>query len=219
MTLTKRGYTMLELIIAVALSMVVLMAIFSMMTSMFRFQVEGLKKSTVTGWSLASLMKMNNEIESAAVLAYPTGVAQSDIMCGCTNWSRIYGSRLDTNQNVVAFYYCYDSATQTIRRLAEESAATTCPLPASLPAGLPACTSAWSGANRTNDVVAAGVNHHSSGSLVFIRDDASGGVRLRYAVGDKTYVHVAGKPDVVNPQYMEFDTNITMSRPYMNSND
>ena len=42
---------------------------------------------------------------------------------------------------------------------------------------------------------------------------------MRYTVGEKTFVHVDGKPDVVNPQYMEFDTSITMSRPYLNTND
>ena len=83
----------------------------------------------------------------------------------------------------------------------------------------PACTAVWGGANRANDVIAVGVNRHSTGALVFTRDDGVGGVRVRYTVGEKTFVHVDGKPDVVNPQYMEFDTSITMSRPYLNTND
>ncbi|MEK7384763.1 MAG: prepilin-type N-terminal cleavage/methylation domain-containing protein [Elusimicrobiota bacterium] len=217
-----RGYTLLEFIIAVALSMVVLMAVFSMMTSMLRFQVEGLKKSTVTGWSLASIMKMNKEIESAGVLAHPTNAVPSDWVVGCTNWSRILtppagGSRADPNLNMVVFYYCYDPATLTMRRLAEESS--TVPCPAS-PVALPACTAAWGGgADQTNDVIAAGITRHSSGALVFARDDSVGGVRLRYAVGEKIFVRVAGKPDVVNPQYVEFDTSITLSRAYLNDLD
>lgn len=214
-----RGFSLLELLIAVSLSVIVLMAIFGMMTSMFRFQVEGLKKSTVTGWSLASLMKMNKEIESASVMAYPTDATPRDWIVGCTNWSRILSTgKMDTNQNVVVFYYCYDgTANGTIRRLAEESAATACP---TSPVALPACSDVWGGANRTNDVIAVGVNRHSTGSPgVFTRDDGVGGVRVRFTVGEKTFVHVDGKPDVVNPQYMEFDTSITMSRPYLNTND
>lgn len=214
-----RGFSLLELLIAVSLSVIVLMAVFGMMTSMFRFQVEGLKKSTVTGWSLASLMKMNKEIESASVMGSPsTNGAQANAMTGCTNWSRILTTgKMDGNQNVVVFYYCYDGAPNgTIRRLAEESAATVCP---ASPATPPVCSAAWGGANRTNDVIAVGVNPHSSGALVFTKDDSVGGVRVRFTVGEKTFVHVDGKPDVVNPQYMEFDTSITMSRPYLNTND
>lgn len=217
MNTRERGYTMLELLIAVSLSMVVLMAVFGVLTSMFRFQVEGLKKNTVTGWSLSSLMKMNKEIESASVLAYPTNATPVDTVVGCTNWSRIITTgKADANQNVIVFYYCYDSASLTIRRLAEESAATVCP---ASPPGLPACSAAWGGANRTNDVIAVGVNRHSSGALMFTKDDNFGGLRVRYSVGSPVYTPVAGKPDVVNPQYMEFDTGISMSRSYLNTND
>ncbi|OGS41839.1 MAG: hypothetical protein A2506_03870 [Elusimicrobia bacterium RIFOXYD12_FULL_66_9] len=215
-----RGYTMLELIIAVSLSVVVLMAIFSVMTSMFRFQIEGFKKSTVTGWSLASLMKMTKEIESASVLAYPLDATPRDYLVGCVNWSRIISSgQADSNQNVVVFYYCYDSANKTIRRLAEEPAAAGCPGTATVAPALPACNAIWGGANRQNDVIATNVNRHSSGAFVFTRDDGIGGVRIRFVVGEKTYVHVDGKPDVVNPQYMEFDTGVSLSRSYLNSND
>jgi len=59
----------------------------------------------------------------------------------------------------------------------------------------------------------------SSGALVFTKDDGIGGVRIRYSVGAQVYAPVAGKPDVVNPQFMEFDTALSMSRSYLNTND
>ena len=211
-----QGFTLIELIIAASLAMVVLLALFGMMSSMVRFQVEGLRRSTVTGWSMASIVKMNKEIESAGVVAYPADATPRDFFASCVNWSRILassaaGGREDPTQGVVVIYYCYDGT--AIRRLTDETSGL-CPTSASLPGGAEAVC------NTTGEIVAVGVKRHSSGNLVFTRDDAVGGIRIRFSVGDQTHtVPAPGSPDIVNPQFVEFDTTVTTNRAYNNPYD
>jgi type II secretory pathway component PulJ len=85
-TVTKRrrsgGFSLIELVIAVSLSTIVLIGVFSMMTSMVQLEVAGQRGGTVNAWSLASLVAMNREIEGASVVVYPTaGTADALVLC------------------------------------------------------------------------------------------------------------------------------------------
>lgn len=216
----SRGFSLVELVIAVALGALVMFAVFGLMTSMVRFQIEGLKKGSAVGWSLSSLSAMNKELEGANVLVMPNSVTiDSDWVQACTNWSRILQGPIDGTQNRVQFYYCYEnSVPPRLRRLSAEGNTVTCPTTASAPT----CTAAWSvpgPGTKRNDVVATNV-YKNAGTTIFRRDWAANGLSIRFVVGEETYTGgVAGKPDVVNPQFVKIDTRVSISRSYLDTYD
>jgi len=220
----SRGFSLLEMLVAVSLSAIVLIAIFNVFSSMVRFQIEGSKKSTATGWALASLSKMAKEIEQCTVMPYPDSSAvPSDIFVGCTNWNRVgaFGvGAIDATTAPTVVYYCYDTTSTNpstgqilyaIRRFVISPAAS-CPANT---ASRPVCDGSW--ALGTNDIVAVDV-YRNGGSLLFTKDDAIGGVRVRFVVGKETYTPAVGQPPVVNPQFLKFDTGISLVRSYISSN-
>ena len=86
----RRGFSLLELIIAMCLSSVVLITVFSIAASMVQFEVEGGRKGSVTAWSLASITNMNRDIANSSVIEWPNGAgASADSLVLCTNWTRI----------------------------------------------------------------------------------------------------------------------------------
>lgn len=218
---SRRGFSLMELIIAMLLSSFVLIGIVGVSSQMLRFQVEGMKKGTVTGWSLVSISRMNKEIEDASVLVHPPdGGVPSDTLIGCANWSREGaggggGGRLNTSGgaagNVTVFYYCYDTAARYIRRYANVGAGVNCP-PLSPAPTIPACDG--SGAWTENDIIATGVYRDTGANLLFRRADDVGGVQIRYVVGDPTPT-----PNMPTPQTIAFDTKIAMNKQYLNTSD
>ena len=225
----RAGYTLLELVVALALASIVLVGLFAIMASMMNFQVEALKKGTVNGWSLASLIAMNREIENASVLVYPAAGASADSLSVCTNYSNILkGSPgnatgvIDASQPIETIDYCYDSANFVIRRLVVNGS---CPALGTAP---PACTAgnyAQSAGATTSGVIAINVyyaNYPTASPPVFTRDaDATGVVRLQYVVGDPTSTPnpSPGKALVTNPQSMAFDTSLSVNKQYGNTSD
>lgn len=218
----SRGFTLIELLIAMSLAFAVIVGAYNLLTSMFRFQLESLRKSTVTGSSLTGIGQMNKDIEAANVMVYPTGSTGANALVLCMNWSRSLGGPLDAAANVTVLYYCYDTSdanNPTLRRLTDSSMSLFCPANSSMPDGIPACNASWSGVTRTNDVIASLVFPPGGGLGIFQRDDTVGGVRVSFDVGRRVFTHVDGQPDFVNPQFIEIDTRIAMNRPYLNSND
>ncbi|HAZ08946.1 MAG TPA: hypothetical protein DCZ01_10595 [Elusimicrobia bacterium] len=217
----SRGFSLVELLIAVSLGAIILAAIFGLTTSMVRFQIEGLRKGTTVGWSLASLTVMNKEFENADVLVLPNwSTFTSDAAVGCTNWSRIRGGRHDTSRNALLFYYCLDTSSvpNRLRRMSAEAATVTCP---TSPPPLPACDATGSIPGpgvKSNDVIATNV-YKNSGSAIFTSDSAINGLRIKFVIGEETYAPTAGQPDLVNPQFIKIDTLVTINRAYMNTFD
>jgi prepilin-type N-terminal cleavage/methylation domain-containing protein len=202
------GVTLIELLVAVSLSSIVLIGVFSMTASMVQYEVEGLRKGTVTGWSLASLVAMNREIEGASVLVYPAAGSGANYLVVCSNWSRILnnnaGGLLDATSTLTAYFYCYDAASAVLRRMTST---------ASCPASYapPACNAGTFGASS---MIATGV-YPIGAAPVFAADSAST-VNLRYTVGKPTAgVDVNegnGATNLTNPQTMTFDTRITLDK-------
>lgn len=214
----RGGFSLAELVIAMALSSFVMIGIVGISAQMVRYQVEGMKKGSVTGWSLVSISRMNKEIEDATVLVYPTnGSGARDNLIGCKNWSRYAnggaGGRLDASGapagNVVLFYYCYDTTNRYIRRYANVGTAVACP--AGVPA-IPACDG--SGGWTENDVVATGVYRDTSNNFLFRRADEVGGIQIRYVIGNPTPT-----TNMPQPQTMAFDTRLAMNKQYNNTLD
>lgn len=214
MTRDRRGFSLLELIIAMSLSAVVLITVFSIAASMVQFELEGGRKGSVTAWSLASITAMNRDIASASVIEWPNGAgAAANSLVVCTNWTRIVNgpngqqvSPIGPNPSVL--YYCWDNAANVLRRMAVLN--TNCP---NVGAGPPACSAAGYGAGST---VATAV-YQNAGNWVFTNDpQVNNAVRVRFVVGNPAQGQVnttgAGAAGAVfqNPQSLAFDTRIVL---------
>ena len=118
---------MVEMIVAAVLSSVVLMGMFSLMTSMVQTEVSDMRNGTVAAWSLVGVNKMNADISAAGYLAWPTSGLTDDSVIVCTNWSQsagpggVPGPVVSNTGNVVS-YYCYDAADHTIRHKTQSHA-------------------------------------------------------------------------------------------------
>jgi prepilin-type N-terminal cleavage/methylation domain-containing protein len=219
----RKGFTLLELVIALALSSIVLIGVFSMMASMVQYEAEGLRKGSVNGWSLASLVAMNREIEGASVLVYPTTGGQ-DTLVVCSNWSRLMtggGGVINTNGGATSSFssYCWDSTSNILRRKVTAGAC-----PNSLGYVPPACTAlAYGGASS---MMATGVYRDTALDPFFTADPTSTGtIRIRYIVGNPAAGASPnegnGLTKFTNPQSMAFDTRVTLDKAVGggNSND
>ncbi len=113
------GFTLLELIIALSLSLFVLVAVIAVVTAVIRYQFEGLRKGQVTGLTLYSLARMHRELENATHLDLPsTASPAGSVLSGCSNWSANMNplpNQIDSSQPVEAFYYCVDSNNSLLR--------------------------------------------------------------------------------------------------------
>lgn len=209
----RAGYSLTELVIAIALSSLVLLGVVSISAQMLRFQVEGMKKGTVTGWFIVSLMRMNKEIEDANVLVYPTTASGgADSLVGCANWSRMMNGKIDVYNAaspVKVFYYCYDTTALQLRRYVSEDPALTCP------AGVPGyATGACGGGSwEESEVIATNV-YRNGGAAIFTRANDAGGVHIRYIVGDPTPT-----TNMPIPQSIPYDSKIGMNKQYNNTLD
>lgn len=210
----RGGFSLLELIIALSLSSVVLITVFSIAASMVQFEVEGGRKGSVTAWSLASISAMNRDIASASVIEWPNGAGSaSDALVLCTNWTRLVngpnGQVLSptVGPGPTVIYYCWDSGTNVLRRMVVGG---NCP---NAGAGPPACTAAAFGAGS---VVATAV-YKSGVNNVFTVDPAvNNAVHLQFVVGNPAQGQVnstgggAAGPVFQNPQSLAFDTRVVL---------
>lgn len=208
----QAGFSLLELIIAISLASLVLIAVTNLAASAVRFQMEGIRKGSVTGWSLISFMAMSRELENGNVLVAPS-TAGGDLAYVCNNWSRLMaaspGARLDTNNEVELIAFCYDPTTKQMWRYYNNGAGLTCPSAApaitcsgSVPAGFATAT-----------VIAWNVER-LSGQTVFIRDNTIGGVRVRYVVGEQ-----AASTKYKTPMFTPFDVGLSMQKQYSDTSD
>lgn len=210
------GFSLLELIISISLASLVLLAVAGLSGQIVRFQMEGVRKGSVTGWALISFMSMAKEIENANVLVWPSnGTPTSDTLIVCNNWSRLAGpgagDRMDTTANYQIIYYCYNSADarRPIWRYYQNLNSGNCP--ASVAGSIPACDG--SGSYTEKSIVAWNVER-LSGQAIFTRDNSIGGVRVRYVVGTQTTSEVYKQP-IFSP----FDLGLAMQKQYNNTSD
>jgi len=105
----RKGFTLMEMIIAVFLSTMVLLGIIAVAASMVRQHFESISQGEVSGQTLLSLDQMNNEIENANSLVAPNSTTTSgNVLSSCENWSLLYGQALNSapNAQVESYYYC-----------------------------------------------------------------------------------------------------------------
>ncbi|MDD5629572.1 MAG: prepilin-type N-terminal cleavage/methylation domain-containing protein [Elusimicrobia bacterium] len=190
--MTRAGFTLLELIIALVLSSFVLMGIFGAVSQMMRGQMDLSVRTTNSGWAQMSLNAMEKEISNGTVLYCPFTDGshpgcpgpKSAVLSGCSDYTLNPGAGvgpsggpLDGNlANVKSFYYCVWDAAATPTKtpwLLHYKGTGSCPI-----APAPVCGSG------TFDVVAQGIYPGESGrAYYFQRADDVAGVQLLFNVG------------------------------------
>lgn len=204
------GFTLIELIVALSLSSIVLVGVFSIMTSMVQYEIEGGRKGSVTAWSLASISAMNRDIANASVIEYPNVGASADSLVLCNNWSRLMSPPNGAMMSALApaptvVYYCYDAAANALRKMTVTG---NCP---NVGAGPPSCDA---GTYGSGSVIATSVYRDLSNNIVFTNDaQTTNAIRLRFSVGNPAQGTVAGSgtsASFVNPQSVTFDTKVLM---------
>jgi Tfp pilus assembly protein PilV len=205
----ERGFSLTELIIAMLLSSFVMIGIVGIASQMVRFQVEGMKKGSVTGWSLVAITAMNKELEDGTALVYPTtATGAMDSLTICKNYSHVTNARLSAADPIESISYCYDAASPGyIRRNATTGS---CPAMGTPPA---ACTA-------FPEVIATGVFRMGAipgvfpNGELFRRADDVGGIQIRYIVGNPTPTQ-----NMPTPQTMSFEMKFAMNKQYNNASD
>ncbi len=214
----KKGFSIIELVIAVSLASFVLVGVAVIASQMARNQVDGIRSGTVTGWSLVSYTAMVREIEDANVLAYPINNGDNaDSIVLCKNWSRgmgaLPGGKLDTLAAVSVIQYCVDTSAAgnfLLRRYANVGVGVTCPNP-----GAPVtCTASPTGTWTETGVVGFRLEKLPGFATVFWRDNGIGGLRLRYVIGRQAAT--ANQPVA---KFTPFDFGIAMQKQSSNSLD
>jgi len=112
----RKGFTLMEMIIAVFLSTMVLLGIIAVAASMVRQHFESISQGELSGQTLISLNQMYQDVENASVLVAPPApvppatISSGNALAVCTNWSFLSappnGKALNSARPVQSFYYC-----------------------------------------------------------------------------------------------------------------
>jgi prepilin-type N-terminal cleavage/methylation domain-containing protein len=207
------GFTLIELIVACALSSIVLIGMFSITTNMVAAEVNGMRTGTVTAWTIASIGAMNADISGAGAIGYPTiGAPTQDFLTVCTNWSSKLAvpAAIDNTVGNTVTIYCYDTTDPApfANSILRSQAFHVGPGSAVCPVGVPPlCTSANYGG--ASSIVATGVYRDAAPAL-FNRDPKTmNAVRLRFVVGNPLAGNSAGSNPATNTQ-----TPVPVSVPF-----
>lgn len=228
----NKGYTLVELIIALALSGVILVGVLAITTSMIRFSIQSSTRGDITGWTALGLDKMNREIENASYIDWST--FPSDYLTGCTNWSATMRSnssfamgKMDasTGKTVGSFYYCrapisgMSPAIPMLLRYYNDNEVTSCPM------APPAACGDAAAVGYTREIIAKGVykTNPASGNFFSRSTRVPNAVHVEFIVGVATPTLTGTSPNpggaVINagsgqvtpmPTYLKIDTDIRL---------
>jgi prepilin-type N-terminal cleavage/methylation domain-containing protein len=210
---TPAGFTLIELIIAMALSGIVIVGIFGVASQMMRVHVQSAAKGENTNWALMSLDSMQRELSNGTVLYCPYADAShagcpgptSTVLSGCSDYTLSPGvGPLDGNPaNVRSFYYCVWSAgTPSGTPWLLHYTGTTCPI-----SPAPVC-----GAGNF-EVVAQDIYPYTPAQNYYFQR-APAGVQLFFTIGQP--VPTSNNP---TPSVTRVDTQVTMQKTYANKYD
>ena len=225
----EKGFSLLELIIALSLSVAVLIGVISVATSMVRYQFEEQKKGRVTTQALYGLAQMNKQLENASYLKLPSAaVPTSNVLSGCSNWTMTTpgGARVDdfldpdgpgpltVAENVSNFHYCVAPPG------CGGSPAAPCTLwrhsngPDNF-CNIPVVGNCGPGGGGNTEAIVYNSFYRADGGLPFFRraDDVAG-VEARYIIGVAT-----ATPAYPTPQYYKVNARLSMNKSYNNATD
>jgi len=210
-----KGFTLLELVIALTLSTFVLVGIVTVSASVIRQQYDAIRGGEVTVATLASLDFMMRELESASHIepGFPSA-AGTDVLKGCVNWSRYMnanaGGALSAADPTSYFVYCVRSdgadpkdgiALFSLIRYTGNGCANPLPTPET------SCGTAGS----FDTIVYHNFSHADGLAYTFIRDATDSRVRVQYIVGKST-----ASTNVPNPSFYKGSFAIEPDRAYYN---
>jgi type II secretory pathway pseudopilin PulG len=180
------GFTLIELIVAATLSTVVLLGVFSILSSMVTSEINGMRSGTVTAWSLAGINVMNSDIAGAGAIGYPAVGGTANYLVVCTNWSTrtTPPAVVQANAGNTVYEYCWDTMdaaplADTLLRdvTVHAGGAEACPAAPIMP-----CSAATYGGQ--GNIVATGVYQDLASDPVFYTDSKTmNAVRIRFNVG------------------------------------
>ncbi len=240
----KKGFTLIELVIAVALSVMVMIAAVNVSTIMVRQQLQGVHRGEVNGMTLAALDSMSRDIEGASYLKVTTlgSPPVGNVVAGCTNWSSVGSivagavtpATLDSTQNVNYFIYCIDAA--RFGTLWKWSGTFTAPVAASTCNPVPSACGVGGTYNAAGPTILVqgngttygisygdkfnGVAPNPTGPY-FSKSRDTNGLDMHYIVGNSTpsSIPTFGHPEYEVPQYYKVDTRIDNVKSFNNTAD
>lgn len=223
-TATEKGFTLLELIVALSLSVFVLIGVITVATSMVSYQMTAGMKGAAAGGTIMSLARMQREVEdSTYIMAANPPTSGGDVLRGCNNWS-VLGGGVITNTaqaagecagNLVTSYtYCVDGNNQLWRHYWCGATCTT-----------PAYTCGSAGGTQQLIVGSKpGFFHSVSYGNYFYRTADNTGVDFHYIVGVGTSTTsgqaLAGKTANQNAiSYYRVDSRVIANKSYPDGSD
>jgi type II secretory pathway pseudopilin PulG len=222
---SEKAFTLLELIIAMSLSVFVYIGIITVATSMVRYQLDAGMKGSAAGGTIIALARMQKEVEdSTYIMAGAPSVGGGNALRGCNNWSAMGNAAINPAaaavapctglNNVTAFAYCVDASNILWRHY---WCATTCPV------GAPPAYTCGTAGGTWETIVGAkpGVFRSTGYANYFYRTGDNTGVDMHFIVGVGTAT-TAGTPGQqnLNPTaYYRVDTRVIANKSYSDSSD
>ncbi|MDD2805390.1 MAG: prepilin-type N-terminal cleavage/methylation domain-containing protein [Elusimicrobiales bacterium] len=110
LNLSRRGFTLVELIVASALSALVVMAILSLQTGVIGAQQRQIINSKLAGGAARAAEALKRDIRAASVIIEPAGAATANTLVGYANVNPLdLTTPLLSSEPAVYFKYCTDS--------------------------------------------------------------------------------------------------------------
>ncbi len=214
--LGRRGFTLLELVIALALSSFVLVGVMMLATTMVRQHIDTMRSGNVSSLTLYALDGMNRDIESATHIDsnYPP-VGGGPTIAVCQNWSPLTSSIMGTGaidgqvNDVYTYIYCVDGYNtgaagmgngNSLWRYSHQGACDIDP-PVAITCGSSPNAGAWQQVIQKNMWPADAGTGYSGDYFTRLRDGS--GVALNYIVGFST-------PSNNNPSPSYFKASYTI---------
>ncbi|MBI3547432.1 MAG: prepilin-type N-terminal cleavage/methylation domain-containing protein [Elusimicrobia bacterium] len=210
---SPRGFSLVELLIAILLTSMVILGIAAVFSAVYRFHVAGYQRGLIQGGKTMSYALLARDIRKTTMFTLPNppcpsgncssstpvtcptagGPCDSDTLVGCMNLDGIPGSsfpatqvqRQDTNQLATAYQYCVD-ASGNMYYTSAQAAGFTCGGAACCPAAV-TCGTALAGG--TVSKIASQVRKDTAGgfSYYFRRPLKQNNlVEIHYSVGSGT---------------------------------
>lgn len=110
----ERGFTLIELIMAIGLSSLVLVALFSLSVPMARTEISSIQSQTAQLNVAGAMSVFEREVRQATYLKTPAAGASGGVVEGCSNAAVLPGAAsptpLDASQPMHWFAFCADAS-------------------------------------------------------------------------------------------------------------
>ncbi|MBI4060397.1 MAG: prepilin-type N-terminal cleavage/methylation domain-containing protein [Elusimicrobia bacterium] len=127
------GFSLIEVVVALALASTVFLAVTALFSPMIRTQVKAMNGLYSQGEALIALKAMNRSIARASEIHIPAAAEAGDVLSGCINYDSTRGSAIDAAQATRMFYYCLEGG--NLYRYSVDSLPCPMPPPAACAAG------------------------------------------------------------------------------------